>query len=666
MSKKNSPLISIITCTHGRRMKQLKRAVDSVMVQTYQNWELHIVDDASEDDTPQYARGLTDTRIHYHRRQTNWGNQTKPINEVLPHTKGTYIAFLDSDNEYLPDHLQALVGQVVEGDYDLVYGDRWFIDETGTIPKQIGVFSEYAPNLLLERNYIDMSDFIVKREAIFYVGGMDERYKRFADWNLLVRLSKANFTFKRVPLAITNYHFHDKSLSRELIENVKEPSKPLWNAYELEIRLPYLGEIPKPRVVVYSLVKDRLRYTKTCFRKLKKLSGYEYDHVVVDQGSTDGTREWIRESYKPTVYIQNSENLGIAVGSNQALDAIGDAYDIIIKIDNDCYPLTSGWLEQFVELYKRTHRMAFSPYPEGLLDNPGGSPRYAYGNLNGHLLGLVQHLGGLCMVCPAEFYADFRWDETTPKHFIYDLLFSQYLTRQGYGLAYVEDIRVSHGPKGTLGQYKDYPEYFQKRKEELAPVGDPNSKEHWDTVYKTEGNDDPNRRNDEFSFKIIQDNMTRGTLLDVGCGTGYLIQYLGGGDNLYGVDLSEAGVDKAQERNPRSHFKVGNVYKLPYKDNEFDQVVSTEVLEHLQDISSGVTQMHRVLKKGGTCLNLLPYKDTIPSHEHVAQWDEQSIKEVFSLFSQVDVTVYEHPEMVQVQDGKVVGPCKMLFVKAVK
>lgn len=658
-------MITIITAVHGDRKEKLERAVNSVLNQTYKDWELIITSDGSSKRVVSYIKEcIKNPQIKAHFRKTNWGNQTKPINEVIPMASGRYIAFLDSDNEYLPDHLQVLYNAIINSDADLVYGDRFFIDDTGQIQTQIGIYHDFAPQLLLQRNYIDMSDFLVKKECLLYVGGMDEKYVRFADWNFLVRMVKAGFKFLRVPTVITNYHYHAESLSNK-VENKDKPNQPLWNSYELEVRLPYLGKIPEPKVAVFTLTKDRLFYTKTCFNELKNTSGYNFDHFVVDNGSVDGTIEWLEEEYKPYKLIINSENMGISIASNQAIESILEGeYDIIIKVDNDALSLTQGWLKEFVELYKRNHMMVWSPYPEGLRDNPGGSPRVTYGNLNKHLIGLANHLGGLFHVAPSNAYDTWRWDEADPKHGLQDLLFSQHLAKCGFGMAYVEDIRVEHF-ESTDGQQKRFPEYFEKRKEEKEV--DLNTAERWNKVYEKDIDDKQHNRNDDFSFEILKNELTDKKILDVGCGNGFFLSYLKGFKDLYGIDFSEKGIQIAKTKNKAVKFAVGSSYALPYDDSSFDYVVTSEVLEHLKEIKTAITQIHRVLKEGGYSVNLLPFKHTIPSPEHVAEYDEESIKELFKDFKEVETRVYTHPSTSYFDNnGSKVGNCQLLFVKAKK
>lgn len=474
--KKKNPEISVIISTYNRADK-LKRAVSSVLSQSFNDFEVIVYDDCSTDKTQKFLKSIKDERLKVIRGDKNFGSDTKPKNEATSEARGRFIAYLDDDNEYLKDHLQVLYSAITNSNADVVYGDRMVIDEEGQVEKQVGIFSNYNPFLLLQRNYIDTSDVLVRREAIFDVGGWDERYRKYVDWNLWVRMAKAGKRFLRVPKIITNYYLHSGMKSARK-EDERGFMKPAWEPYNVEIDLPYLHTPHEIKVAVFSLTYNRLEYTKKCFESLKNKAGYPYDHYVVDNGSTDGTVEWLKT--QDIVKIYNKENKGISIASNQAIDRIMKGhkadlpnpnesraesykYDIIIKYDNDCLSLTQDWLKTVVDLYKRNHMVVMSPYPEGLRDNPGGPPRLTYGNFNGQMIGVVNHIGGLCHIAPASVYEDFRWNEDQPLHGLQDLELSQYISKQGYQQIYLEGIKVEH-IFGTAKQHKDYPEYFEKRK----------------------------------------------------------------------------------------------------------------------------------------------------------------------------------------------------------
>lgn len=474
------PFVSVVLTTHDGRLSFLKKSIPSVLNQTFKDFELIVVDDGSNDGTDAYVKALTDPRIKYIHRDRAFGSDPRPKNDGTRAATGEYVAYLDSDNRYLPEHLAILVSEVKKDPtLDVVYGDRLVIDTMDYRPSIVGVHSDFNFGLLFQRNYIDTSDSLIRRSALIDIGGWDERYRKYVDWNMYLRLAKAGYSFKRVAKVITEYYRHKHMKSVKMHTELEKGSGmniPAWEPLSLEIDLPYLHEPKKPRVAVFTLTKDRLEYTKVCLASLRAKAGYEFDHYIVDNGSTDGTVEWLKDNKTLQDTIINGVNTGISTASNQMLDIImafhladnGDElpqYDLVVKYDNDCLSITDNWLAQIVELYNTNHMMCWSPYPEGLRDNPGGHPRSTYWKVKGHLLGVTEHLGGLCHVAPASVYKKFRWDNTQPLHGLQDLELSQWLIRNQYGMAYVEDIRVEHY-EGTAGQHTRYPEYFELRKKE--------------------------------------------------------------------------------------------------------------------------------------------------------------------------------------------------------
>lgn len=470
------PIISVIISTYNR-VKTLERAVNSVFKQTFAQYEIIIVDDASTDKTAKYCRKLEKKHpgvVRYIPLPTNWGKHGRPKNIGIQAARGQYIAFLDDDNEYLTDHLQALYNDLSRNpEFDIVYGDRWVVKEDNHKEKRKGISSDFNTNLLKERNFIDTGDVLIKKSALLEVGGWDEYLPKFADWNLFVRLAKKGKVFFHVRKILSNYYLHEgmNQLKHASPINPRTGAPgatfdpdvvPIWANQET------FGPEKPLRVAVYTLTYDRLEYTKKTLESLKQFADYPYDHFIVDNGSTDGTVEWLEENrtkYRIKQIIKNPKNVGISKGSNQALDAIGKDYDVIIKVDNDCELQTPNFIHALVDTYRRNNRIVLSPNVEGLIDNAGGPPRFADGHIGPYLFGFVRHLGGICCAAPKEVYANFRWKEEDFLHGMQDTIFSQYCNKVGYGLAYLENIRVMH-IDSTYGQHAKYPDYFQRRKEE--------------------------------------------------------------------------------------------------------------------------------------------------------------------------------------------------------
>lgn len=475
--EKNHPRVSVVISTFNRPNK-LREAIRSVLNQTFTDFELIVVDDCSPIDPVEVVSEFGDRRINYIRLEKNSGSQAKPKNTGILASVGDYVAFLDDDNAYRLDHLAVLVNALDNNPtVSLVYGDRYMNFENDPTQNGIGIYHDHSPEVLMQRNYIDTSDFMVRREDLFDIGGWDERYKRMLDWNLVARLCKAGRMLLHVPIIITDYNIHkdgmlsDKPVDGEWFVMDLPNGQRTFSAVDVDIELPFLGNKEEPKVAIFTLTYNRLKYTKESFESLHNTAGYSFDHYIVDNGSTDGTVEYLKgyaEKHNAKV-IFNEDNKGISIASNQILKVIKDSgikYQIIGKFDNDAYCKTEGWLKEMVNIWKSNHLIAQSCYISGLRDSAGGVPRYVYGKIKNQLVGMVKHLGGICCFTSAGIRLNFHLDENEPLHTMDDLFFSRYLRERGYQMLYLENFYINHGPEGTEAQATDFPEYFEKRKVE--------------------------------------------------------------------------------------------------------------------------------------------------------------------------------------------------------
>ncbi|BAZ43941.1 glycosyl transferase, group 2 family protein [Chondrocystis sp. NIES-4102] len=105
-------LVSVIIPTYNRA-DLIPRAIASVIGQVYQNWEIIVVDDASDQDIAQVIKSINDSRITYIRHQTNLGGSAAR-NTGIKYAQGEYIAFLDSDDLWLPDKLSLQLAAIAQ------------------------------------------------------------------------------------------------------------------------------------------------------------------------------------------------------------------------------------------------------------------------------------------------------------------------------------------------------------------------------------------------------------------------------------------------------------------------------------------------------------------------------------------------------------------------
>lgn len=124
-------LVSIIMPTYncGRFIGE---SIRSVLAQTYTNWELLIVDDCSTDNTAEVVAAFTDPRIHYQRNEHNSGAAVTR-NTALRMAKGRYIAFLDSDDLWLPEKLEKQIAFMQQNGYAFTYANYQIMNEDGSL-----------------------------------------------------------------------------------------------------------------------------------------------------------------------------------------------------------------------------------------------------------------------------------------------------------------------------------------------------------------------------------------------------------------------------------------------------------------------------------------------------------------------------------------------------
>ena len=163
-----SPLISVVIPTYNHA-DFLKVAITSVVEQTYQNFEIIIVDNHSNDHTNEVVNSFNDNRIHFHKINNN-GVIAASRNLGVDHTKGEWIAYLDSDDFWYPTRLQCLIDNMHSSlNYDVISTNEYKTDNlTGKKTKLIygPLDGEKYKCLLLYGNRLSPSASIVRKEFL--------------------------------------------------------------------------------------------------------------------------------------------------------------------------------------------------------------------------------------------------------------------------------------------------------------------------------------------------------------------------------------------------------------------------------------------------------------------------------------------------------------------
>jgi len=205
----SKPLVSVIIPVYNRG-SSIKRAAESVLSQTYGDIELIVVDDGSNDNTGEEVEAIEDTRVRYIRLNKNRGAPAAR-NVGTKAAKGDYIAFQDSDDQWLPQKLEKQmkifenasenVGAVYTAFYRVENRKKEYIPYSWVKKKE-----GYIHREVLKGSFITTPSIVVRRECFEKVGMFDERLPRLQDWELVIRLSKYyEFRFIDEPLLVSPY-----------------------------------------------------------------------------------------------------------------------------------------------------------------------------------------------------------------------------------------------------------------------------------------------------------------------------------------------------------------------------------------------------------------------------------------------------------------------------
>jgi glycosyltransferase involved in cell wall biosynthesis len=232
------PRVSVIISTYDRPQR-LDAALASVHAQTFSDFEVIVVDDCSPN--MEAVRGVLEkwyTKFEERgieligmRLGENSGYQCMPKNRGIEQARGDYIAYLDDDNTWRPEHLAVLV-EAIESDFsaDMVYSRQSYRYESPELrdklkekfgrdpyPDGDGAGMPWNPQMLSQMNYVDTSVMLHSKGAFWRLVrdsgyGWDETLRRFGDWNFVWRWAVYGLTAKLVDKVTMDYLIHAGSM----------------------------------------------------------------------------------------------------------------------------------------------------------------------------------------------------------------------------------------------------------------------------------------------------------------------------------------------------------------------------------------------------------------------------------------------------------------------
>lgn len=259
----NNPLVSIIMPAFNVE-KYISESIESVINQTYKNWELIIIDDGSSDKTYEIIKEfeLRDNRIKPIFRKNNSGRPSIAKNEAYEKIKGEFIAFLDSDDLWLENKLEIQVNMMINNNCKLCYTGGFIIDSNGNeidnfLPKYK---NGYIFKHLLFHYEINNQSVLITKDVF---KKFNENLIIGEDYNLFMNIA-FNYNICNIKEKLIKYRIHKKSITRknyDLSNGTLFTLKELNNKYKIFKKYPF--------EYIYCFIKT---YRFKIFNKLKRNS----------------------------------------------------------------------------------------------------------------------------------------------------------------------------------------------------------------------------------------------------------------------------------------------------------------------------------------------------------------------------------------------------------
>jgi O-antigen biosynthesis protein len=516
------PLVSIITPVFNTPVRWLRECIESVRDQTYENWELILIDDHSTD--PETLRCLTelaasDSRIILAKDEKRRGISAA-LNRGLALAQGDWVAFLDHDDLLEPDALfQNVKWLQKHPEADLIYSDEDKLTERGF---DSPIFKpDWSPDYFLSCNYV-CHFTLIRRELIKQVGGFCSKFDGAQDYDLFLRVIEQTNRIDHIPRVL--YHWRRTLTStadnvqckpgmlhagRLALEGHLERKQQAghvtvdWRTYLYWVKRE-LTEAKKISIIIP--VRDRIDLLARCLDSLTSRTSYApYEVVVVDNDSqSEDARAYFSHFKHRLLHYSGPFNLSAL--NNFAVKQTDSPWLLFLSYHTEV--LDADWMTTMAEHVQRPEVGAVGPrllYPDdtvqhaGIVVGVGGIAEYAFRGSPAEVPGVCRQLQatrnysavtGACLLTRRDVFEKVGGfdEECLPVHFN-DVDLCLKMRRAGYSIVYTPFAKL----------------YYQKtaaRHQTVEPHEANLMRERWHEVLERDPYYNPNLSRERADFSL--------------------------------------------------------------------------------------------------------------------------------------------------------------------
>lgn len=301
------PLISVVVPVYNVEPQMLTACIQSVQNQTYDNWELCLVDDCSTDvrvrETLRQFEGVERIKIKY--RSEN-GHISRTTNDGIAMAEGEFVALLDCDDLYAENALYEIAKKLNEDHtLDFIYSDEDKLSEDGTKRRNPFFKPDWSPDTFMSLMYT-CHLAVYRKSLLDELGGLRVGLEGSQDYDLVLRVMEKTNRIGHVPKILYHWREREESTANDIsakpyiIETTKKAKLEALERRGVKGHLEYIKDIVMFRVV-YEVVgnpkvsiiipsKDNYDILKQCLTSIRKETKYQnYEIIVVDNGSAEET-----------------------------------------------------------------------------------------------------------------------------------------------------------------------------------------------------------------------------------------------------------------------------------------------------------------------------------------------------------------------------------------